>query len=52
VLTFPRANRAQKVSLSVAAKIARLPHHFEHLRSAVDDDAELFARVGRERRGG
>jgi hypothetical protein len=49
---LPRADRTQKVSLSVAAKMAGLPHHLEHLWPAVDDDGELLAREGRERRGG
>jgi hypothetical protein len=44
---------AHKKLLPVAAKVARLPHHVERLRFAVDDDADRrLAREGREGRGG
>ena len=44
---------AHKKLLPVAAKVARLPHHVEHLRFIVDDNADRrLAREGREGRGG
>jgi hypothetical protein len=49
---LPRASRTQKVPLSIAAIVASIAHELKHLRPAVDDDADLFAREGRERRGG
>ena len=44
---------AHKKLLPVAAKVARLPHHVEHLRFVVDDDADRrLAREGAVQGGG
>jgi len=49
---LPRAIRAQKVPLSIAAKVASIAHHIDHHLRAVDDDGDLLTREGREGRGG